>query len=193
MEHATLGAVIMAAGNAVRFGENKLLRLCDGKPMAAYIMEIMAAFSDIKTLVVTQYPALCALAEGYQLPCCINPDPGAGVSGTIRLGLNTLLHTYPDLSGCLFAVADQPYLTRESVLGLIFLWQQDKNRIAALACEGKRGNPVIFPKHCFPELLALSGDVGGSRVIRAHPEALSLHSVSDPRELMDIDTTADLL
>ena len=56
---------------------------------------------------------------------------------------------------------------------------------------GVRGNPCIFPARFFPELLALTGDVGGSRVIRAHEEALLLYEV-DARQLSDVDTRASL-
>ena len=52
---------------------------------------------------------------------------------------------------------------------------------------GRRGNPCLFPARFFPELLALTGDCGGSRVIRQHEDELMLLEV-DARELADVDT-----
>ena len=190
---APLGAVIMAAGNATRFGENKLMRPFQGKPMAAHIMELLAALPFTETIVVTQYPALAQLAEAHGFTVVINSTPEKGVSGTIRLGIETLLKRQPQTAGCLFAVADQPYLETESVDTLCALWQEDKSRIAALGFEGKRGNPVIFPCDLFSELQALTGDVGGSRVIKAHADRLILCPVKNGMELLDIDTPNDLL
>ena len=43
----------------------------------------------------------------------------------------------------------------------------------------------------FPELMALEGDVGGSVVIRAHPDALLLYETS-AAELRDVDTVEAL-
>ena len=43
----------------------------------------------------------------------------------------------------------------------------------------------------YPELLALTGDTGGSRVIRAHKDALLLYEV-DAAQLSDVDTRASL-
>ena len=38
------------------------------------------------------------------------------------------------------------------------------------ATKKREGNPVIFPKQLFDELMALTGDKGGKRVARQHPE-----------------------
>ena len=53
--------------------------------------------------------------------------------------------------------------------------------------EGRRGNPNLFPARFFEELMALSGDHGGSSVIRAHEDALLLVE-TDAEELFDCDT-----
>ena len=47
---------------------------------------------------------------------------------------------------------------------------------------------MVFPKALYPELMALSGDTGGSAVIRAHRDLLTLTEVGDPAELVDVDT-----
>ena len=49
----------------------------------------------------------------------------------------------------------------------------------------------MFPERFFAELCALTGDVGGSAVVRAHPEALALFEVAG-EELADVDTPAAL-
>ena len=90
--------------------------------------------------------------------------------------------------GLLFGVCDQPYLTRGTLLRLLAAFDRAPERIVAPCHAGRRGNPVIFPARFLPELGALSGDVGGSAVIRAHPEALLLVPAEDGRELADIDT-----
>ncbi|MBQ7754245.1 MAG: hypothetical protein IJR78_00760, partial [Clostridia bacterium] len=57
--------------------------------------------------------------------------------------------------------------------------------------EGKRGNPVIFPASLFPELVQISGDKGGRRVIAAHRDLL--RTVQVPAwELKDIDRKEDM-
>ena len=91
----------------------------------------------------------------------------------------------------LFLVSDQPRLKRDSVEALAALWAQNPEKIAAMAHNGVRGNPCLFPARLFPELLALTGDRGGSAVIRHHEDDLILLETDAP-ELADVDTPAAL-
>lgn len=109
--------------------------------------------------------------------------PAIGASHTIALGLTQLR----DLDGVMFLVCDQPLLRRESVAALAGLWRRSPEKIAALGHNGARGNPCVFPAPLYPELLKLTGDHGGSAVIRQHPELLMLLEVPE-RELCDVDT-----
>ncbi len=189
----TLGCVLMAAGNAARFGKNKLLQPLNGKPIIAYGMDALQASGLSPVMVVTQYQPVADLAIERGFLTVFNPDPKQGVSSSIRLGLGALLTACPNLSGCMFCVGDQPYLNAQSITILADAWKKGPQHILALAYHGKRGNPAIFPRIYFPELLSLQGDTGGSAVIRAHEEALRLIEVSQEQELLDIDSPADFL
>ena len=64
--------------------------------------------------------------------------------------------------------------------------------IIALSWRGRKGNPCLFPREFYGELSALTGDRGGGAVIRAHPDRLLLVEAGTERELLDVDTQADL-
>lgn len=87
----------------------------------------------------------------------------------------------------LFQVADQPLLRRESVGGSSRCGGSIRRKSPPSPAAGRRGNPCLFPARFFPELLALTGDCGGSRVIRQHEDELMLLEI-DARELADVDT-----
>lgn len=178
-----LGCVVMAAGNARRFGENKLAAGIGGRSLILRALEAVPREEFEQVAVVTQYPEILELAEGFRFAPVRNPHPDWGVSHTIRLGLEAL----GDLDGAMFLVSDQPLLRRESVRALAELWKSRPERIAALAHGGVRGNPCVFPARFFPELLSLTEDRGGSAVIRRHEEDLVLLEVPE-RELADVDT-----
>lgn len=180
-----IGCVVLAAGNARRFGSNKLHAKVDGQTLICHTLETVPAGLD--TLVVTQYPEVMALAKEYAYEAVFNDAPDLGISRSIRLGLERRL----DCDGVLFLVSDQPWLKRDSVEALIALWAQNPGKIAAMAHNGNRGNPCLFPVHLFPELLALTGDRGGSAVIRNHEEDVLLLE-TEAAELKDIDTPAAL-
>ena len=182
-----LGCVIMAAGNARRFGENKLAAEVRGRSLIRRALEAVPADGCEQVIVVTQYPEIMELAEAFRFAALRNEHPDWGISHTIRLGLEAL----GDCDGAMFLVSDQPLLRRESVQALTELWQAQPDRIAALAHGGVRGNPCIFPARYFPELLALREDHGGSSIIRRHEEDLVLLEVPGG-ELEDVDTPEGL-
>ena len=178
-----IGCVVMAAGDARRFGENKLAAVLDGKMLIRRALEAVPAEEFCTVAVVTQYPEVEALAEEFGFTPVHNPHPDWGISHTIRLGLEAL----GDCDGALFQVSDQPLLRRESVRAEVECFRQHPDKLIGLGHDGVRGNPCIFPAAYFPELLALTEDRGGSSVIRRHEEDLILVEVP-PEELDDVDT-----
>lgn len=182
-----LGCVVMAAGNARRFGENKLAARFRGKSLIRRTLEAVPQNVFDAVAVVTQYPEIAELAREFSFTAIRNEHPDFGISHTIRLGLTALR----DCDGVLFLVSDQPLLRRESVAELAKLWKQQPDKIAALGHGGVRGNPCLFPARFFPELLELREDHGGNTVIRRHEEDLILLEV-DSAELYDVDTAQAL-
>lgn len=178
-----LGCVVMAAGDARRFGENKLAAEIGGKTLIRRALEAVPEEEFAVVAVVTQYPEVEALAAEFGFTPVRNPHPDWGISYTIRLGLEAA----GDCDGVLFQVSDQPLLRRESVRALADCFRRHPDKLAALSHGGIRGNPCVFPAACFPELLALREDRGGSSVIRRHEDALLLVEVP-ARELEDVDT-----
>ena len=160
-----LGCVIMAAGNAVRFGANKLEAELDGKPLIRRAFEAVPAGVFDRVAVVTQYPAVAALAREFGFEPVRNDRPGDGLSRTVRLGTQALA----DCDGIAFLVADQPLLSASAVRAVVRQWREHPSCIVGAACGTRRGNPNVFPREFFPALCALEGDRGGSAVIGALP------------------------
>ena len=177
----------MAAGNARRFGENKLAARFRGKSLIRWTLEAVPEDIFDAVAVVTQYPEITELAREFSFIAIRNEHPDFGISHTIKLGLTELR----DCDGVLFLVSDQPLLRRESVAKLAELWKRQPDKIAALGHGGVRGNPCLFPARFFPELLELREDRGGNTVIRRHEEELILLEV-DGAELYDVDTAQAL-
>ena len=65
----------------------------------------------------------------------------------------------------LFTVADQPWLRWKTVFGLMDVFLRDRKGIACVEHDGKTGNPCVFFEKVYEELMKLSGDVGGKRVV----------------------------
>ncbi len=177
-----LGCVIMAAGSSVRFGTNKLLQDFLGKPLFARILEKTQGLFD-KTVVVTGYEPVKAYAEKLGLLTVENRQPELGISHTIRLGLEQM----QDCDGVVFAAADQPWLSRQTLIELAKGFFREPDLIHAAAVGTNIGNPCLFPKEFFAELAQLQGDTGGKKVVLCHKDRLRLHLVKQI-EVLDCDT-----
>ena len=178
-----IGCVIMAAGNARRYGANKLAAQLQGRSLILRTLEAIPAEMFDSVVVVTQYPEIMRLAKEFHFAAIHNEHPELGISHTIELGLTGLR----DCDGVLFSVSDQPLMKQESIAQLVRFWKQQPEKIAAMAHGGVRGNPCLFPARFFPELLSLEGDRRGGTVIRQHEEDLVLWETA-LQELADVDT-----
>ena len=179
-----IACILLASGYGRRYGGNKLLALWEGEPLyrRAFAALPPALFSP--AVVTSQYGQILSDAGRAGYLALQNCHPWEGVSAGIRLGLQAAWRS----DGALFAVCDQPNLTTNSIINLLNAFRESPGRIHALSWQGRKGNPVIFPKALYPELIALTGDTGGSAVIRAHRDLLALTEAGDPAELLDVDT-----
>ena len=187
-ERARIVLVLLAAGDSVRFGGNKLLASVGGRPMYRHLAEELLALSgDIfyRKLVVSQYSQILTDLERSGFEPVENRDSSLGISHSIRLALEQMDGRE---DGVCFAVCDQPWLRGQTIVDMIAGWKKSGKGLACLSCGGVDGNPALFARHYEPELLTLSGDRGGRVVIRRHLEDLYRHEVSNPKELEDIDT-----
>ena len=182
-----LGCLLMAAGSAARFGQNKLLAELDGRPLIRYALDAIPASQFAAVTVVTQYDAVAELAAQYGFAVLRNDRPELGISRTVRLGTEVM----SDCDGILYLPADQPLLRQETVARIADCFRLHPDCIVGAACGDRRGSPNLFPAALFPELLALRGDRGGSAVLRAHEDRY-LPMETDPRELLDCDTPQGL-
>lgn len=184
MEHdPSLGCLVMAAGSGRRFGGNKLAADLDGKTLIRRALEAVPGARFSAVTVVSQYEDIEELAGQFGFAAIHNDRPDLGLSHTIRLGTEAMR----GCDGILYMVADQPKLCQETVARIVEVFCQHPDRIVGAGHEGRRGNPNLFPAKFFGELMAITGDHGGSSVIRAHEDALLLVE-TDAEELFDCDT-----
>jgi molybdenum cofactor cytidylyltransferase len=115
-----------------------------------------------------------------------NPDWKAGQSTSVRCGLRAL----PDTIGsAIFLLADQPHIPIELVKALQDQHAQSLSPIVAPLIDDRRGNPVLFDRVTFADLLSLTGDVGGRAVFARHP--IAFVPWHDANLLLDVDTPED--
>ena len=185
------GLVILAAGRGLRFGGDKLSCLVHDKPVYQYMLEKAAAFSGMEKMIVTGNENIMEAARQMGVTPVENREPEQGISWSLKLGLRAMLKEKPELEGVLFCVCDQPGLQAATIQKIWNRAAVRRGRIICAGHEGRPGNPVLWPRAFFPELMALEGDVGGRAVMARHPDRIDIVE-SRETELRDIDRKEDM-
>ena len=100
-----------------------------------------------------------------------NPDFADGLSTSLKSGLGAL----PDENdGALVLLADMPRVDAGLIDSLIDAFDPARGALVVVPTfDGKRGNPVLWSRRFFADLMALQGDVGARHLIGSHAEAVT--------------------
>lgn len=182
-------AVILAAGRSTRMGgPNKLMAEITGKPLARIAAEAALKSQAQSVVVVTGHQSETITDALKDLPVRFahNPDFADGLSTSLRTGLAALP---ADIDGAVVMLADMPQVDSALIDKLIAAYDPDKIALIAMpVIDGKRGNPVLWSRRFFPELMALQGDMGARFLIGKYPEAVVEVPMTGQGALIDIDT-----
>ena len=126
--------------------------------------------------------------QGLPVTMVYNPDWEQGQSTSMQAGLRACA---PETQAVLFVLGDQPALPSELTQRLVATHRQTLAPIVAPRHQGRRGNPVLFDRACFAELLAVTGDSGGRSLFTKHADQVAWIETG-PETLDDIDRPQDV-
>lgn len=183
----SVAGLMLAAGAASRMGRPKQLLDWAGRPLVRVAAEIALEVPLDPVLVVVGNAAaeVAAALNGLPLQIVPNPDYAAGQSSSLRAGIAALP---PDVAAVVVLLGDQPFVSAAIVVQIVAAWRAGGAPIVAPVYAGQRGNPVLFARAVFPELLAIQGDQGARSVLAADRSRIQIVAFDDPRPLADIDT-----
>jgi molybdenum cofactor cytidylyltransferase len=184
-----IAAVVLAAGMSSRMGSNnKLLAEVGGKPMVRHPVEAALASAATAVVVVTGHNSAAVRTTLSRLDVTFadNPDFSKGLSTSLKCGLKMLPET---IDGAVVLLGDMPGVSAALIDRLIAAFDPSEDRAICVATRGgKRGNPVLWARRFFPEILAIEGDVGARQLIGQYGEMVCEVEASDDAPLTDIDT-----
>jgi molybdenum cofactor cytidylyltransferase len=192
-----IGAVVLAAGLARRFGRAKLLAGFAGRAIVAHVLEVVTVarhrglLAEAVVVVAERDRGIQELARQSRITPVINPDPARGLSRSLALGLSALR---PDLDAALVLLGDQPLVRVEVIETLFRAWRTGTASAVRPRYAGAPdtpGHPVLLSRDVWPLAERLEGDVGFGR--RFGPGSPGVVVVDVPGDNPDIDTPADLL
>jgi len=185
----SVAAIVLAAGRSTRMGgPNKLLETISGKPLVRIAAEQALSSRASPVVVVSGHERARVEAALASLDVRLvhNPDYAQGLSTSVKAGLAALP---PESEAAIVCLGDMPQVTSALIDRLIAAFDPERNALVVLPTfSGKRGNPVLWSRRFFPELMALEGDVGARHLIGAYPEVVTEVPVENAAAMVDIDT-----
>lgn len=189
-----LGALVLAAGAGSRFGGGKLVAPLEGRPVLQHVLDTLVLLRPVVTVVVVG-PELDALAgiAWRDEQRAVNPDPGRGLSSSLRMGIDAVLAA-GDIDGVFILLGDQPRVAVATLDGLAAAARDALARGAVAVvpayAQGGGANPVLLLRAGFPLAALVSGDRGLGGVLDTRPDRVV--TVPVPGSNPDVDTPSDL-
>jgi len=185
--------IILAAGEGKRMGKVKLTLPLGNKKLIEWVLQ-EAKLTPLDKYFLVVRPEdkdIIKIGKAWGAEIVLNPDFRKGMSTSIKKAL--LKINTQEVEGFFLILGDQPLITSKIINKLIKSFSPGKREIVVPYYENRRGNPVLFDIYWKDELMAITGDVGGRVLIKAHPEKLKRVNILDEAILFDIDQEKDYL
>ena len=189
---SAVSAVVLAAGMSRRMGTPKQLLHLAGKTILEHTLENVRASAASEIVLVLGFAAdrveeeiSINRVEMDRVKIVHNKDYQQGMGTSLRTGLAAV---DAQSNAALIVLADQPFVSPETLNQLIACHQESKPQIIIPIYKGFRGNPVLLDRSVFAELQGLTGDVGCRAIFGSHAENIRKLPVDDIGILLDIDS-----
>ena len=184
-----IAAIVLAAGRSTRMGAaNKLTADIGGEPMVRRVVRAVLSSAAAPVLVVTGHQAddVRAALAGFAVAFVHNPDFAAGLSSSLKAGIGAV----PDnCDGALVLLGDMPQISAAHLDRLMAAFAAEGRSVIVVPThEKRRGNPVLWPRAHFAEMLRLEGDAGAKRLLTAHADFVREIDLGTDAIFADVDT-----
>ena len=184
-----IAGVVLAAGRSSRMGgPNKLLAEIGGKPLVRIVTDAVLASRARPVVVVTghQRDKVEAALAGLPVKFVHNPLFADGLGTSLKAGIAALP---ADADGAIVCLGDMPQVDAGLIDRLIGAFDPDHGALVVVpTIDGKRGNPVVWSRRFFPDLMTVEGDVGARYLIGRYTEAVAEVPLTGTAALTDVDT-----
>jgi molybdenum cofactor cytidylyltransferase len=188
-----IAAVVLAAGRSIRMGAvNKLIAEIGGKPLVRIAAEQALASRASPVIVVTghEHGRVEQALNGLPVKLVHNPDYAEGLGTSLKAGIAAVPD---DADGAIVCLGDMPQVNAALIDKLIAAFDPARGALVVVpSIAGRRGNPVVWSRRFFHDLMAIDGDIGARHLIGSYAEAVVEVPLEGDAALTDVDTPESL-
>ncbi len=168
----------------------KLALRLGGKSLLRHVVEAALASPVDEVVVVLGHGAAeleLELPRDPRVRTAFNPDYATGQSSSVKAGINVLA---PQAQAAVFLLGDQPLVSSRAIAALVGAFRSGGSAVVRPRYRGTPGNPVLFSRALFAELLQVTGDQGGRELLARHQAEVAMVDLN-LESPVDIDTKKD--
>ena len=188
---ATVAAVVLAAGMSSRMAPlNKLLVAgADGKTMLARVVDAVLSSRARPVIVVTGHRAaeIQAALAGRPVTFVQAVDFADGLSASLKAGVAAVP---AGVAAAVVCLGDMPMVTGRMIDRVIDAHVD--RAIVVPTHAGAGGNPVLWDRIYFKDIMGLAGDAGARSLLRSYPDRVVEVELGDDAVVRDFDTVDSL-
>jgi molybdenum cofactor cytidylyltransferase len=188
-----IAAIVLAAGRSTRMGAiNKLIAEIGGKPLVRIAAEQALASHAAPVIVVTGHERekVEAALAGLPVRFAHNAGYAEGLGSSLRAGIAAVPK---EADGVIVCLGDMPQVDAQLIDKLLAAFDPEKGALVVVpSIGGRRGNPVVWARRFFADLMTVQGDIGARHLISSYPEAVVEVPVAGDAALTDVDTPESL-
>lgn len=187
-----VAALVLAAGRSTRMGgANKLLAEVDGVPMLLRAVNAALASKATSVTVVLGHEAekVESLLAGRKVNLVRNAEFAQGMSTSLRAGIRALP---AEAEAAVVLLADMPRISAVQVDRLIEAFEAKQPAIVVPQRNGRRGNPILWPRAFFAAMQNVAGDQGARGLLEENPQRIRGVEMDDDAIHADVDTPDNL-
>jgi molybdenum cofactor cytidylyltransferase len=172
---------------------NKMLAEIGGKPLVRIAAEQAIASRAKPVIVVTGHEREKVETALSDLPVRLvhNPDFADGLGTSLKAGIAAV----PDeADAAIVCLGDMPQVDAALITKLISSFDPERGALVVVpSIDGRRGNPVVWSRRFFHDLMSIQGDIGARHLIGSYAEAVVEVPLAGEAALTDVDTPESLI
>ena len=193
---AKIAGIILAGGESRRWGKgkSKLLLPFSGKTLIERVVRsVLESSFDYRFVILgwRREEVLRAVRKedrNGKIIALYSERFSEGKAYSIRKAIKSLPG---EVDAALFLLGDQPLVSSSLMEKVMSAYRTSRPRLCFPEIDGRKGNPALFDRSLFPELLKLEGDRGGLEIVRRMWDKAVRIPIDDPLSQLDVDTQDD--
>jgi molybdenum cofactor cytidylyltransferase len=186
-----ISAIVLAAGQSIRMGHQKMLMPWGNTCVICRVISILldAGVNNINLVTGDSQSELKDVLKDYAINYLFNKNYANGeMLLSVQVGLRGIGDRY---DAALIVLGDQPQIEARNIQLIVDRYLSTGQKIIVPSYKMHRGHPWLVEKSYFSEILNLMPPLTLNNFLNKHSEAIDYLVVDTPSVIQDLDTIID--